>query len=283
MPPTRDSSVWRSLAVAFGDGLAFGVGMKLTHPGSVRPAATAPTLPQPEPMPVSDRLALIERRLAEAERLPARTSPPRFDQQVLEAVVHALDSKLRDQEAKFEQRLAQLETKIAAGVKELRQQDYALATAVETHIETVQDHFVGQVEAVRLRLEQDRVAIQQEVASTIAEAFGGENAASMNRDFEQQLDAIRRQLEEEREARRQEIAELRQRAEQGDAAMFELLNGMGELIQRMAARKSPADPDPAAAPAAAQDPAAGRLWRVPLVSSMAVALTVAGAVLMHYF
>ena len=31
MDKSRDSSVLRSLAVAFGDGLAFGVGMKLTQ------------------------------------------------------------------------------------------------------------------------------------------------------------------------------------------------------------------------------------------------------------
>ena len=31
MQTSRDSSVWKSLAAAFGDGLAFGVGMKLSQ------------------------------------------------------------------------------------------------------------------------------------------------------------------------------------------------------------------------------------------------------------
>src|SRR5260370_17622785 len=39
MQNSRDSSVWRTLAVAFGDGLAFGVGVTLTR-SAARLAAT---------------------------------------------------------------------------------------------------------------------------------------------------------------------------------------------------------------------------------------------------
>jgi len=38
---SRDSSIWRSLAVAFGDGVAFGVGVKLTQPPPSRSVGPA--------------------------------------------------------------------------------------------------------------------------------------------------------------------------------------------------------------------------------------------------
>jgi hypothetical protein len=43
MPSSRDSSVWRTLAAAFGDGLAFGVGVALTRNAAQLAAARSAT------------------------------------------------------------------------------------------------------------------------------------------------------------------------------------------------------------------------------------------------
>src|ERR1039458_6942379 len=95
MESSRDSSVWKSLAVAFGDGLAFGVGMKLSRSAASRPE----TDPQPELAPAAGRRERIEQRIARIEQTPA--APPQvpvapFDRKVLEAVVNAVDKRLKD-------------------------------------------------------------------------------------------------------------------------------------------------------------------------------------------
>jgi len=294
MQSSRDSSVWRSLAVAFGDGLAFGVGVKLSHTASALAGGT----PAEEPnrtTPLTGRMMEIERRLAAMETAPAPVPAP-FDQKVLEAVVHALDGRLKEQSAQVERRLAELETRFTAELKALRQQDHAIATAVEANIEELQDHFIEQVEAVRRQAAQDRANMQQEVASAVKAA----SAAAID----DSLAPVRAAAA----VKDREIAELRQRLEDSDGAMFDLLNGIGELMRQAAARKSPpaAAPPVAEMPAPKPEPAAdagpkspaaavesvpvptfaqaarpGRLWRVPLVSSM-VAVTF-GLMMMHYF
>jgi hypothetical protein len=299
MQPSRDSSVWRSLAVAFGDGLAFGVGVKLTQAATARTADVVAS-PEPNIAPLAGRLEQFERRLAQMEQAPAALppAPPPFDQKILEAVVNALDSRLREQASQVEQRLVELETKIAFELKALRHQDEAMAAAVEDHMEQLQDHFIGHVEAIRQRVEQDRADMRQEVASAVA-------AASQN-----SIEASLAPLRAEAAAKGREVAELRQRLEDGDEAMLGLLNGIGELIRHAAGRRGappavapietaePVAPttDPASAtseaeqvadaeidtslPAFAQPGKPGRLWRVPLVSSMAIAAC--GVVVMHY-
>src|SRR5262249_53991122 len=69
MASKGDSSVFRSLAVAFADGLAFGAGMKLTQQrtGSA-PAAIATT---PDVDPLLERLRHLEQRMSIAERTHA--------------------------------------------------------------------------------------------------------------------------------------------------------------------------------------------------------------------
>ena len=80
MRHSADSSVWRSLAVAFGDGLAFGVGMKLTqHTCRQADAGEASS-------PSAGRIQEIEQRLARLEHLPALASSAPFDREILESV-----------------------------------------------------------------------------------------------------------------------------------------------------------------------------------------------------
>ena len=108
MQSSRDSSVWKSLAVAFGDGLAFGVGMKL-----------------------SQNAANHRDRIERGSATPPPVAAAPFDRKVLEAVVNAVDERLKEHAGQVERRIAELEAKLALELKSLGKQDEALVSALE--------------------------------------------------------------------------------------------------------------------------------------------------------
>ncbi len=116
MQDNGDSSVWRSLAVAFGDGVAFGVGMKLARNAAARGGRLE--LAPPPPAPV-------------------------FDRKVVEAVVSAVETRIEERAAQLERRIDELEARtepIRAELAELRKQ-------LETNERTMRDFLLamGQV------------------------------------------------------------------------------------------------------------------------------------------
>ena len=133
MENARDSSMWRSIAVAFGDGLAFGVGMKLTQnvsrqPGLAHSGANA----------LADRYDRLEQRIDRLERTPiaaleaaAAPEPVGFARKVIETVVQAVDERLNEHAKQVERRLAELEARIA----EVRSQVVADIVAVHNRVE----------------------------------------------------------------------------------------------------------------------------------------------------
>ncbi len=220
MQSSRDSSVWRSLAVAFGDGLAFGVGMKLTqNTGRTPPAAVPPA----DPNPMVHRLEQIEQRIAGIEQRPlALTAPEKgaapahpFDQKVLEAVITALDARLHEQSGLVERQITELQAKITIELKTLHQQDRSIADGLQARIEEVQKHFIEQLAAIRQAGEAERRAVQEhftalrrEVAGMIAEHFQS-SAAELQEQFGGQLNALRGAAEADRRASQQQLAALR--------------------------------------------------------------------------
>jgi hypothetical protein len=99
MHASRDGAVWKKLALALGDGLAFGVGVNLSN------NAAAGMTPQarPEVMgTLADRLTGIEQRIEKARQ--NNTLPGAFQQKMVEAVVTVVDARLREQAAQFEKR-----------------------------------------------------------------------------------------------------------------------------------------------------------------------------------
>lgn len=169
MQSSRDSSIWRSLAVAFGDGVAFGVGVKLAQ-GPNRPPAVAPPA---EPAPAPDRpermerLDRLEQRLAAIEQAPpppSAPSPAPFDQKVLEAVVNALDARLHEQAGHVESRLTELEAKRAIELKGLQQQDHAIATGLQSRIEEVHGQYNEHITAMRDAVAEDMDILYGQVA-----------------------------------------------------------------------------------------------------------------------
>ncbi|HMD71310.1 MAG TPA: hypothetical protein VKF41_08200, partial [Bryobacteraceae bacterium] len=132
MKNTRRSSVWRSLAVALGDGVAFGVGVNLARSAGRPPAVDLARL--------SLRLERVERQIAAIEyspplaALPAPAAPSPFDQEVLDALLNALDAHLREQTQEVGGRLAELEARLAAGLKTLEEMDRTAVAGVESRL-----------------------------------------------------------------------------------------------------------------------------------------------------
>ena len=177
MQSSRDSSIWRSLAVAFGDGVAFGVGIKLAQ-GPNRPAATAPAA-APAAAPaldsVTDRLQELEHRLASIENapppvIPAASAPAPFDQKVLEAIVNALDARLKEQAGAVERRLTELEAKLAIELKGLEQKDNAIVHGVQKRLEEAHGQYNEHLTAIRDAVAEDMDILYGQVAKTREEA-----------------------------------------------------------------------------------------------------------------
>src|ERR1035441_8533899 len=151
MESSRDSSVWQTLAVTFGGGLALGaVGMKLTQ--NVR--RPAETLAPPDDHPLANRLAEIEQRLARVEHAPAPVPSAQLDHKVLEATVGAVDAKLHEQSLRIESRVAALESKMALELDAMRTQNTATADSAQARIEEVQSQFLEQMLVLRTRSEE---------------------------------------------------------------------------------------------------------------------------------
>ncbi len=219
MQNSRDSSVWRSLAVAFGDGLAFGVGMKLTQ--NARRASVA--APPGETGPVTLRLEQMEQRIAEVEQRPlALASPDQgapgghpFDQKVLEAVINALDARLREHGGQVERQITELQAKVTIELKTLHQQDRSIADGLQARIEELQKHFTEQVAAIRQTAEADRRAVQEHFAALRREVAGlvanhsQARTVELQEQFAGQLDALRTAAESDRRAAGQQFAALR--------------------------------------------------------------------------
>jgi hypothetical protein len=100
MQGMRDESIWKNLALAFGDGLAFGVGVKLSQD-----AAARLTPARADVRTLAERLSEIEQRIEKARQ--NHTLPGQFNQKMVEAVVAVVDAKLREQADRFEQRLGE--------------------------------------------------------------------------------------------------------------------------------------------------------------------------------
>jgi len=142
MQNTRDLSIWRSLAVAFGDGLAFGVGVKLSQNAARQNGAPAVRNP-----PAGDRLEQLEERLRQIERTPLTGAGP-FDQKVLEAVVNALEARLNEHTAQMERRLAELESRIAVDMRELQRQTESLEGRVDQGTGVLREEIAAEILSV---------------------------------------------------------------------------------------------------------------------------------------
>jgi len=165
MDSSRDSNIWRSLAIAFGDGLAFGVGMKLTQAAGRQIAASGTASHA-----MSDRLDRIEHSVKSIERAPSVSSAA-ADQKVLDAIVSALEARLHEQTGQVDRRLADLDARIAIELNALDQQDRTLSQRVSDDITAIKEQIAAlhrefSIEVARFVAEQ----VASQVASRVAAA-----------------------------------------------------------------------------------------------------------------
>jgi hypothetical protein len=310
MQNSRDPSVWRSLAVAFGDGVAFGVGMKITQDAARK--AGAPALHDSASAPVAERLAEIEKRMAQMERAPlsrAVSGPANLDQQAMDALVHALEARLKEHAGQVERHLAELESKITLELKSLQQEDQAVAADAQAAIEETQNRLDQQVLDVRRQadgemeaLREHFIALHREFAGAVAGIVEGQVASQVETSAGKLKETVEFMLEErvaclreELTAKDREIADLRQRVTDSDRNVLDIILGMGALCRQAAGRMGgpaePEEPRPQApeppqeiakpaesaesseasdVPGFAQTKPESGLWRVPLVSSFLI-------------
>jgi len=279
MQSRGDSSILRSLAVAFGDGLAFGVGVKLSQNAARQIGAT--------------QRATVKR----IEPTPPAPGPPEhksgLDQKALEAIVAALEARLKEQAGHVDRQLADLEARLTLELKGLDEQDHSIAAqvtgnlaALEEQMVAVNREFGGEVarivaEQVALQVEarvadhaaaaqkslDEKIsgaidaAVEQRVAQALSIALEPmeRRLAEIDTRAEQRiaatvrerLEPIQRQLREEIAHKEQEIADLQQRLADADNNLLEIVSGIGQVCRQAAERM--ARPSPPARPALTND------------------------------
>ena len=170
MQSSRDSSVWRTLAVAFGDGLAFGAGITLTRSAA---RLAAPKSMTPDLRSLNARLTEIEQRGIELTgharavgTLPAAGSP--LNHKAADAVVQAIDGRFTEIGGQIDRRLAELEVKVKIELGALDAQDHALAAGVETRLEGLRGEIGEAIATERRGIDADMRALRGEIGEAIA-------------------------------------------------------------------------------------------------------------------
>jgi predicted nucleic acid-binding Zn-ribbon protein len=224
MESSRDSSVWRNLAVTFGGGLALGaVGMKLTQ-SALRPTELPlrPNLnlnPVTDRLDVTDRLGRMERRLERVEKAPAHAATPAaapVDQKVLEAVVGAVDARLHEHAGQVERRLADLEARMTVELQALHQQDRHVADTTEKYLADIQHQFREEVADLRAAVQAELSQVGESVSRMVTSQVTAQvdaRAMALESSVERHAAATAGQLAEQLAPLRAEVAQANTRAE----------------------------------------------------------------------
>ena len=314
MQSSRDSSVWRTLAVAFGDGLAFGVGVTLTRNAARLAAARSATS---LPRPVNRRTSEIEVRSLE-QPMEREAGPPRVaafppNRQSADAVQTAIDRRFTEIGGQIDRRIGELELRIKTELDALDAQDHAVATGTETRLDELRAEINEAFAKERQSIDGDMrglrtqmAAIHKEFAETLARLVDEQIAKTVAVRLRAVAEELREGVREEirLSGKDQQIAELRERMDGQERTVRELVTALGQSCLRAVERMAPAEP-PSPPPAAeaggaappapetgvesAADPelpgfARSRprrpLWRLPIVSSFLAAT--GGLLLLHY-
>ena len=318
MQNSRDSSVWRTLAVAFGDGLAFGAGVTLTRSAA---RLAAPRSTTPDLRSLNDRITEIEQRSIELggrARATGMLSVARapLNHRAADAVLTAIDGRFTEIGGQIDQRLAELEVKVKIELGALDAQDHSLAAGVETRLDGLRGEITEAVAAQRQSIDADMrtlraqmTAIHKEFAETLARLVDEQIATTIAARLPAVEERLREAIREESRlsGKDQAIGELRERVDSQERNVLGLVMALGRSCLQAAERISPAEPplppphSPASgggggaaiSPEIRVEPAAEPelpgfalarprqpLWRIPIVSSFLAAT--GGLLLLHY-
>ena len=140
MEKSSQSSFLKSLALALGDGLLFGVAMKL---------AQGPSKTREDEMTELGPLAERLRNMEDHTQTIDKDAPLKFgdglDGRVLEKVIVALEARLTEHVGHVDRRLAEIDAQVALDLKAVDTHTATHASAVEQAIQQIEAHFRGYV------------------------------------------------------------------------------------------------------------------------------------------
>src|ERR1700691_2883328 len=140
MEKSSQSSFLKSLALALGDGLLFGVAMKLAQgPSSTREDEMT------ELGPLAERLRNMEDHTQTIDKDAPLKFGDGLDGRVLEKVIVALEARLTEHVGHVDRRLAENDAQVALDLKAVDTHTATHASAVEQSIQQIEAHFRGYV------------------------------------------------------------------------------------------------------------------------------------------
>jgi hypothetical protein len=227
MKHQSDSSILKSLAVAFGDGLAFGVGMKIAQVAPKKRFENAPAeLPAAAPAP--------------APAAPVES----LDLQVLSKVIASLDAKLAQHMHKVEQRVAESEAHTAAALQSLDNRQTALAGSIERTGQETQAIEAAVETHIQAYVDQRIQALEERLHRDIGEA-GDRTAKLLVDTIENRLLDRIAMLEGQVRGQAETIRTLRAATHSSQQRLYALLTGFGRACQE-AAQELDKQPEPEA-------------------------------------
>jgi chromosome segregation ATPase len=210
MQSSGDFSLLRRLALAFGEGLVFSVGMKLTE-DAIRPK-TAPIAAgaAPELAPLADRLSRIEQRL-KAIDAPAAAAPSAMDTKVIQVIVGAVEKHLEAHALKVQKRIDDLQATVT---------------------KTAETAAAGRIEEEAAALREQVATMQREMLSSVA----GIVASQVSAQVAQRTAALEASVQQTVEAAvaplRNEVRDLRRQLSETDDTMAEFVSAISDTVRR---------------------------------------------------
>jgi hypothetical protein len=180
-----------------------------------------------------------------------------LDRRAMDALMNAVEARVREQGAQIDRRLADLEAGLALEINAVRQQADALAGRADTAIELAHKQWNEQTLALWQQRKEDLASLRQEIAE-FQRKFTEEIAGAVEKEVSARLEAtaanMRILVETAATARidplvaqmdarnaefalmRQEVTGLRQRTIESERTVLEIALGMGEWFRELAAR-----------------------------------------------
>jgi HPt (histidine-containing phosphotransfer) domain-containing protein len=191
---------------------------------------------------------------------------PNLDRRAMDALVNAVEARLREHSAQMDRRLADLEAGLAIEMDSLRQQEHSIAARAENALEQANKQWNEQTLSLWQQRKEDMSALRQEFTD-FQRQFITEITTAVEREVRCQIDIavgnLRKLVENmaaerldplaaELEIRNREMVNIRQRLVENERNVLEFALGMGEWFRELAARMCsprPSELPPPAIPA----------------------------------
>ncbi len=221
MEKSNQPSFFKSLALAFGDGLAFGVAMKL---------AQGPSKTREDGMtdlgPLAERLRKVEDRREQAQTID-KDALMKFgeglDGRVLEKVIVAMEARLTEHAGQVDRRLAEIDAQVALDLKAVDTHTAAQTNAVEKAIQQIESQVRDYVAAAQQSSAEQIAGVDQKL-SALQEALPAK--------FREIIEAVRQSMEARLAL---ELKEVEDRVAAGRVAPEHLQELQGKLRSEMEA------------------------------------------------